>query len=102
MCVSFPQCVHDCVSPGCAYSSTEARLLLTRLVHCVSVFSARASGEVMMVLMPCRAAETGTGTELSGVFSAVSRRTPVIRNSTVGRMVMLPVGGREKNKLEFL
>lgn len=43
-----------------------------------------------MVLMPCRAADTGTGTELSTAFTAVSLSTPVIRKSTVGRMVMLP------------
>ncbi len=77
--------------PGCECSSTDARLLLTRPVHCVCMLSTRASGEVMMVLMPCRAADTGTGTELSAVFTAVSLSTPVIRKSTVGRMVMLPV-----------
>lgn len=40
--------------------------------------------------MPCKAAETGRGTELSADLSAVSLSTPVIRKSTVGRMVMLP------------
>lgn len=44
-----------------------------------------------MVLMPCRAADTGTGTKLSAVLTAVSLSTPVIRKSTVGRMVMLAV-----------
>lgn len=44
-----------------------------------------------MVLMPCRAADTGAGTELSDVLTAVSLSTPVIRKSTVGRMVMLPI-----------
>lgn len=46
----------------------------------------------MMVLMPCRAADTGKGTELSTAFTAVSLSTPVMRKSTVGRMVMLPAG----------
>lgn len=45
----------------------------------------------MMVLMPCRAADTGKGTKLSAVLTAVSLSTPVIRKSTVGRMVMLAV-----------
>lgn len=44
-----------------------------------------------MVLMPCRAGDTGTGTELSEVLTAVSLSTPVIRKSTVGRMVILPI-----------
>lgn len=82
-------CVYVCL-PGCECSSTDARLLLTRPVHCVCMLSIRASGEVMMVLMPCRAADTGTGTELSAVLTAVSLSTPVIRKSTVGRMVMPP------------
>lgn len=85
-------------SPGCEYSSTDARLLLTRLVHCVCTLSIRAIGEVKMVLMLWRAAATGTGTELSGVFTAVSFRTPVTRKSTVGRMVMLPNKAKIKCK----
>lgn len=44
-----------------------------------------------MVLMLCRAAATGTGTELSAALIAVSFNTPVIRKSTVGRMVVAPV-----------
>lgn len=55
------------------------------------MLSSQANGEVMMVLMPCRAADTGTGTELSAALIAVSFRTPVIRKSTVGRMVVAPV-----------
>lgn len=49
-----------------------------------------------MVLMPCRAADTGTGTELSSALTAVSFSTPVIRKSTVGRMVMLPSKGKKE------
>ncbi|KAA8583989.1 hypothetical protein FQN60_015197 [Etheostoma spectabile] len=47
------------------------------------MLSTRASGEVIMVLMPCSAADTVTGTELSAVLTAVSLSTPVIRKSTV-------------------
>lgn len=83
-------------SPGSDCSSTEARLLLTRLVHCVCMLSTCASGEVMIVLMPCRAADTVRGTELSAALSAVSLSTPVIRKSPVGRMVMLPEVGNKK------
>lgn len=54
------------------------------------MLSTCASGDVMIVLMPCKAADTGSGTELSADLSAVSLSTPVIRKSTVGRMVMLP------------
>ena len=85
--------------PGCEYSSTDARLLLTRQGHCVWILSARASGEVMMVLMPCRAADTVTGTELSEVLTAVSLSTPVIRKSTVGKIVMLPVKAQKYEKI---
>lgn len=87
--------------PGCEFSSTDARLLLTRPVHCVCMLSTRASGEVMMVLMPCRAADTGTGTELSAVLTAVSLNTPVIRKSTVGRMVMPPARAKRNCETSF-
>lgn len=60
------------------------------------MLSTCASGEVMIVLMPCKAADTGRGTELSADLSAVSFSTPVIRKSTVGRMVMLPVEEEKK------
>lgn len=93
-------CVCVCL-PGCECSSTDARLLLTRPVHCVCMLSTRARGEVMMVLMPCRAADTVTGTELSAVLTAVSLRTPVIRKSTVGRMVMLPVRAKRNSEKSF-
>lgn len=82
--------------PGCEYSTTDATLLLTRLVHWGCVLSTRASGEVMMVLMACRAADTGRGTKLSEVFRAVSFSTAVIRYSTVGRIVILPVKTQRK------
>lgn len=51
----------------------------------------------MIVLMPCRAADTGIGTDLSEVLTAVSLSTPVIRKSTVGKIVMLPEKAK-KNK----
>lgn len=54
-----------------------------------------------MVLMPCRAADTGTGTELSATLTAVSLSTPVIRKRTVGRMVMLPAEGKINGKGSF-
>lgn len=50
-----------------------------------------------MVLMPCSAADTDVGTELSAVLIAVSLSTPVIRKRTVGRMVMLPENRNHKN-----
>lgn len=84
--------ISECLClPGCECSSTDARLLLTSPVHCACMLSTRTSGEVMMVLIACRAADTGTGTKLSEFFTAVSLSTPVIRKSTVGRMVMLPI-----------
>jgi len=78
-------------TPGWEYSSTEARVLRTRLVHCARVLSPRGRAEVMMVLRPCSAADTGTGTEGSAaLLRAVSLSTPVIRKRAVGRIVMLP------------
>lgn len=60
------------------------------------MLSTCASGDVMIVLMACKAADTGSGTELSADLSAVSLSTPVIRKSTVGRMVMLPAEEKKK------
>lgn len=54
-----------------------------------------------MVLMPCRAADTGRGTELSEVLTAVSLSTPVIRKSTVGKIVMLPVRMEKKKSVRI-
>lgn len=77
--------------PGSQQSRTVAKALRRRSVQAVRLFSARAIGEDNIAFRACREAATVEESWPPGSFTAVSRRTPIVRYSIVGRTEMLPV-----------